>query len=347
MDEIHIKKVYADHGYMYLARIELTTKCNFRCKHCFIEDYGKNGLKTEEVFALLDNLRKVGVYVVEFTGGEIFTRPDIMDIIRYARKLKFSVSILSNLSLITDDIVKELSSLSIDGVSTTLFSMSDQINDKITGSKKSATKIIDNILKIVKAGISVEVKTVVMRDNVEEYQAIQEFCSQNGIDYLATEGLFPAMSGDEAPRRLRMTYEQLRDNICALDKIRFEKLYKKVKQDDTPICCELFYSMFIGADGECYPCNLWFKKLGNIRDYNYDISSIWNAPFLTEVRKLTWKDLKKCSQCENSAYCIRCTGIVDAVKGDLFLEDPYACRTAYARKEAENNLETSITRKQF
>lgn len=62
---------------MYLARIELTTRCNFRCKHCFIDDYGKDGFSKEEIFMLLDNLRKFGVYAVEFTGGEIFTRPDI------------------------------------------------------------------------------------------------------------------------------------------------------------------------------------------------------------------------------------------------------------------------------
>lgn len=95
MNELDIKKAYSDSNLMYMARIELTTKCNFKCKHCFIEDYSKKGLSTEEIFKLLDNLRKFGVYIVEFTGGEIFTRPDVMEILRYARKLKFNVAILT------------------------------------------------------------------------------------------------------------------------------------------------------------------------------------------------------------------------------------------------------------
>lgn len=322
---------------MYLARIELTTKCNFRCKHCFIDDFGKAGLSKEEIFMLLDNLRKFGVYAVEFTGGEIFTRPDIMEIIRYARKLKFSVSLLSNLYLLTDEIIDELTSLSIEAISTTLFSMSDEINDKITCHRNSASKVIDNLLKLAKSNISIEVKTIVMSDNAGEYRAIQEFCNQNGFCYLATEGIFPEMNGNEAPRKLAMTLEQLRNCIYDLDTIRFGGLYKKDKSDDTPICCELHYSLFIGADGECYPCNLWFKKLGNIRSYNYDISLLWNSPILLQVRQMTWKDLKKCSHCKNSAYCIRCTGIVDAIKGNLLMEDPYACRTALARKETDND----------
>ena len=335
MNEIDIRKIYSDSNRMYMARIELTTRCNFKCKHCFIEDYSKKGFSTAEMFKLLDNLRQFGVYIVEFTGGEIFTRPDIMEILRYARKLKFNVALLTNLSLVTDDMIAELDAMSIEGISTTLFSMSDEINDKITGRSHSASTVINTLMKLKKTKMSVEVKTVLMQENAGEYQAIQKFCEGNGFTYLATEGIFPSMSGDTAPRKLTMTYSQLKDCIYPLDLIRFNGLYKEEKLADKPICCELHYSLFIGADGECYPCTLWFEKLGNVRDYNYDISSIWNHPLLEHVRKLTWKDLPKCAECENSSYCIRCTGIVSAVKGNMMMEDPFSCRTANARSEVD------------
>lgn len=333
MDEINIKDVYARNNYMYMAIIELTTNCNFRCKHCFIEQHDKDGLSCEEIFNLLKQLRDFGVYEVQFTGGEIFTRKDIMPIIRYARTLKFKVAILTNASLLTDAIISELNSLYVEVVSTTLFSLSNEINDKITSVQNSSSKVVENILKLSKTSMRSEIKTIVMRDNANEYQDIQNFCICNNIHYTATEGLFPTTNGNDFPRHLKMDYDQLCRNIGCLDKIRFGNHYKEEKLPDDPICCELHYSLFIDANGDVYPCNLWFKKLGNIK--SSDISDIWNTPFLNLIRNTTWKDLPVCSSCENSAFCIRCSGIVDTLKGNYLLEDPYACRTASARHKIQ------------
>lgn len=84
MEEINIKRLYSNHNYMYRAIIELTTLCNFNCKHCFLEQHTNYGLSTEEIIKIIDELREFGVYELQFTGGEIFLRTDIMDIIRYA-----------------------------------------------------------------------------------------------------------------------------------------------------------------------------------------------------------------------------------------------------------------------
>ena len=88
--------------------MELTTLCNFKCKHCFLEKHTNPGLSTQEIIKIIDELRNFGVYELQFTGGEIFTRKDIMEIIRYARKLKFKVSLLTNVSLISEEIIYEL-----------------------------------------------------------------------------------------------------------------------------------------------------------------------------------------------------------------------------------------------
>ena len=322
---------------MYMVRIELTTKCNYRCQHCFIEDYSCEGLTTKEIFKLLDNLRKFGVFVVEFTGGEVFLRKDFLDILRYARKLKFYVSVLSNISLLTDDIIAELKTLSLDCISTTLFSMDDNINDSITNGVNTATRTINNLIKLSEAGIRIQVKTVLMKNNADEYKVISDFCDRYGLDYLATEGIFPSVKGNKDPRSLVISDSQLSDCIEYIDKRRYGGIYKEKKNADKPICCELNYSLFIDAHGDCYPCNLWYKKLGNIKEQSYKISALWNNPFLNSVRRLRWKNLPKCSKCENSEYCVRCTGIVEAVKGDALLWDEYSCRAARIRRKIDNS----------
>lgn len=335
MNNLDIKKMYSDTNSMFMARIELTTICNWRCKHCYIDDHVEYGLTKEELFQVLDKMRDFGVFAVEFTGGEIFTRPDLIEIIQYARELNFYVSLLSNLSLLNDDIIDKLDELSVEGISTTLFSMNDEINDKITGGTNSASIIIDNLKKLSKTKLSIEVKTILMRENASEYHEIQNFCQEYGFDFLVTEGLFPTNEGNGFPRNLAITCEQLQANIEKLDVNRYGSLYKKKKSGDDPICSEVKYSMSISADGECYPCNLLHRKLGNIRDYGYDISLVWHHPFLEDLRSKKWKDLTKCSNCDKSEYCVRCTGIVDTITGDLLQEDPFSCRTAGIRQKID------------
>lgn len=337
MNNLDLQKEYSDINSMFMARIELTTRCNWRCKHCYIDNYNEYGLKKEEIFCILDKMRDFGVYAVEFTGGEIFTRPDLLEIIGYARKNKFYVSLMSNLSLLTDEIITQLDEMAVEGISTTLFSMSDEINDRITGSKNSASIIINNLKKLSKTKLSVEVKTILMKENIDEYHEIQHFCEKYGFDYLVTEGLFPTNDGSNVPRNLAVTCEQLRENLLELDINRYGSIYKNQKNANDPICTEIKYSMSIAADGECYPCNLLHKKLGNIRDYNYDVSLVWNHNFLEKLRNKTWKDLKKCFSCDKNEYCVRCTGIVDTINGDMFQDDPFSCRTANIRRLLDVN----------
>lgn len=330
LDDLNIIKIYSKNNLMYMAIIELTTNCNFRCKHCFIDSFNNYGLDTVEIKKLLYELRTNGVYEVQFTGGEIFLRKDIVELITYARALKFKVILLTNLYLIDDAMIKFLQDVHVELISTTLFSLDEEKNDNITNFKGSTRKIINNLIKISRTNIRVQVKTIVMKDTEEDYIEIQKFCKNNNIEYLATEGIFPSFGGCDLPRKLSMTNQQLKDNIENLDKIRFGDIYYKEKSDDECICCELNYSLFISSDGNIYPCNLWFKKLGNIK--NNSIQEIWNSKYLRDIKNTKWKDLHKCSNCDKKNFCIRCTGIVYSLKNDILLEDEFACRTAKIRK---------------
>ncbi|MCR5254890.1 MAG: radical SAM protein [Acetatifactor sp.] len=331
MEEINIKSLYSKNNYMYRAIIELTTLCNFKCIHCFLEQHTNPGLSTQKLKEIIDELRDFGVYELQFTGGEIFMRKDIMEIIRYARELKFKVSLLTNVSLISDEMIHDLESLYVEIISTTLFSTDNEVNDKITQTNNSATVVMDTIKKIATTDIQTEIKTVLMKDNADAVDNIRKFCTDNNILFLATEGLFPSVSGDESIRNLKMTDKQLCRNIRCLDEIRFGALYSKEKLSTDSICCELHYSLFIDSYGDVYPCNLWFKKIGNITEDK--IADIWNCDFLKKIRNTTWRDLTECYKCKNNKYCIRCSGIVDNIKGNYLLSDPYACRTSWARSK--------------
>lgn len=332
MDEYNIKDIFKKHVCMYKVIIELTTYCTHNCIHCYIPSHNKVGLNKDQIFKLLDELREFSVYEIQFTGGEIFTREDIYDILSYARKLYFKVILLTNLSLLNEKSIQRLEELGIQKISTSLFSLSDNINDCITNSRHSATKVITNLLLLKKTNIELEIKTVVMRENANEYKDIYNFCKDNSIGFLATEGLYAKSDGSMDPYNFYLNSAQLRECIELFDCIRCDGLYHENKHAEDSMCCdEIFYSFFVDSSGNIYPCNLWYKKLGNILDDR--LADVWECDFLRNVRKMKWGDLPSCAQCQDKDFCVRCTGLAESLSGSIQGKDSYACRTAKIRHE--------------
>ena len=57
----------------------ITGKCNFRCRHCYVDaPDGKLGeVSTEQALDLIDQMNECGILSVELTGGEVFVRKDL------------------------------------------------------------------------------------------------------------------------------------------------------------------------------------------------------------------------------------------------------------------------------
>jgi len=83
------------------VHIDLTMRCNERCIHCYRVIERRPELTTAELQALLGDLARVGVLYLTFSGGEVFLRPDLMELIAHARRLHFDVRLKSNALLIT------------------------------------------------------------------------------------------------------------------------------------------------------------------------------------------------------------------------------------------------------
>jgi len=83
-----IRKCAAERRNPFSVMFELTYECNFDCIHCYVRGSRKEKreLNTKEVFSVLDELKKMGIFRIGFTGGEPLLRKDIFDILDYANK---------------------------------------------------------------------------------------------------------------------------------------------------------------------------------------------------------------------------------------------------------------------
>ena len=89
----------------------LIRRCNLTCKHCYSISADKDfpgELTTEEIYAVMDDLKRFRVPVLILSGGEPLLRPDIFDVAQRAKGLGFYVGLSSNGTLIDESNIRRI-----------------------------------------------------------------------------------------------------------------------------------------------------------------------------------------------------------------------------------------------
>lgn len=308
--------------------IELLTKCNLNCEHCYLPNHKNSGMDTEKVKNLLFELRQMGVVNVLFTGGEILLRYDIFELIETARSLYMRVTILSNGTLLDFEKVERLSKLYITGFSTTMFSLKSNIHDSITGVNGSLDSLLSNLQLLKEHKIRVKVKMPIMKSNGSCVNEVRRYCEQNKFEFLSSPTIYSKNDGDESPKSLRLERESLLVVIKEIDKLNNFKI-SQVHLKDVP-CVALFYSFAIDCNGDVFPCNSLLIKVGNV--FEDKIRDIWfESDLLKKIKNIRNEDLKECFNCEYKMKCERCPGMALLDNKDILACDKYAKSIAEIR----------------
>lgn len=334
--EKQITQLAVKNASLFSVTIELLTKCNWRCKHCYIPSYDNNGLPKEIIFNVFEQLRKLGVFEITLTGGEIFCRDDIMEIIKKAREMCFNVYLYSNISLLDEKKITELSKLSV-SLACTIFSLVESTNDEITGVVGSLKKVMENMMLIKKHNIPLEVKAGVTSSNHKDYRQIKEFCDKNRFAFTPYFDINSKSNGDQDPHLFRVSSSQLEEIITDLDKITG---FSTMKHSNNEYMCDtLRTQLFINSYGDIFPCFRFYYKLGNIKESS--LEQIWyESEVLSGFRNIKWGDLKECIDCEKEKFCRRCPGIAYLEDKNLMGKSSLACSIADTRFKSYtcNNL---------
>ncbi|MFQ6118984.1 MAG: radical SAM protein, partial [Methanosarcinales archaeon] len=129
-------------------QLHLTRKCNLNCYYCGADEFRKKEkeqeLNTKEWVNLLERLKEIQVFDVAFSGGEIFLRKDIFEILETAIKCKFpKMRLTTNGTLISDAVAKRLKSLNFKNIGISLDG-NKETHEQIRGAG-SFTKTIEGI----------------------------------------------------------------------------------------------------------------------------------------------------------------------------------------------------------
>jgi len=215
-------------GFPVRVMFELTYRCNFSCRHCYVPQHYRREkeLETKEVLFILGELAKIGCFYLGFTGGEPFMRKDILKILWYAKKKGFEVIVYSNGSLITKSIAEELSLLRPNKVDITIPAMTKAAFERITGMVGARQRVFRAIELLHKKEVNLGFKTCILKENVSEINQIQDFAYRLGALHRLDDILSPRLDGSKEPYKYR---GRLRDN--SEFKVKNSKLKSKIGKE--------------------------------------------------------------------------------------------------------------------
>ncbi len=180
---------------------ELTRACDLACRHCRAEampERAADELTTEECERVLRELAGAGPpppHVV-FTGGDPLKRPDLVDLVKYGVGLGLGVSVAPSATpALAHDVVEALKRAGVSAMSLSLDGSSPARHDGIRGVLGCFGWTLVAALRIVNAGIPLQINTLVTAETEPDLEEIAKVVTRLGASRWSLFFLVPVGRG--------------------------------------------------------------------------------------------------------------------------------------------------------
>ena len=327
------------------VHMDLTYRCNERCVHCYLDHEDHGEMTTGEIKNTLDQLAEAGALFLTFSGGEIFLRKDLFELIAYARASNFDVSLKTNALLIDSAKARQLRELGVRKIQISIYSADAAIHDAITEVPGSLDRSLRAIRFLQAEGLQVKLACPLMKQNMAAFREVQALAEELGVPYMLDLTITPKMDGDEStlalrgsPTELLRVLEDQKLNTraypqeetadgggCAIGSATSSGIESSAYADIP--CSAGHNSCYITPYGDVTPCVQMPKAAGNLRKQRFE--EIWfGSREMNRVRAVRESQLPLCSSCSIRNYCERCPGLAQMEGGDLLGAYERACELA-------------------
>ena len=191
--------------------LEITSKCNFKCLHCYMNNIKKEFMPLQIAMNFLKEFKNNGGIFLTLTGGETLLHPHFKEIYIYAKKLGLSVTIFTNGSLLNDEHFIFLSKYKPKRIEITLYGSSDEKYSLFTGCKDVFEKIIKNIKKLKECDINVCLKSVITNYNIKDFYLVKQIAKDMDIDFRFDYYIWPSLDGNKKNLEYQCTPKEIVD----------------------------------------------------------------------------------------------------------------------------------------
>jgi radical SAM protein with 4Fe4S-binding SPASM domain len=276
----------------------------------------KHGLELEytEVIKIIEQIRDVGTVLLAFSGGEVFLRDDILEIIEFA-STNFLVILLSNGTLITPDVASRLKKLKVIQVEVSLYGGRAKTHDKVTGVAGSFIRTMDGLRALKKEQIPIVIKCTVMKENIDEGIYVKRIAEDLDARLKIGQLVVPKTDGSTEPLQYAIGDKDWSKYISRwiFQKPGVKRNSKKISGNPSmngkELCTAGKAVCSISPHGIVHPCVILPWDLGSLREKSFE--EIWQKEppeRLKWLRSLTFSDIKECKECNIRSFCTPCLG---------------------------------------
>jgi MoaA/NifB/PqqE/SkfB family radical SAM enzyme len=284
-----------------LANYYLTYKCNSRCTYCNIPTKSENiGIRESSPDLIIENLaalKRLGVKVIDFTGGEPLIYPHLPKVMRAAKEMGFYTS-LANTGILYPRMAEELKGL-VDDLKFSLSTTDPEFYTKERGID-GYHKTIEGIKLALSLGERPSIVTTATPESIDQAEDVIKLAQELGVivllgpvfDFCGNELLHE--KGINELKRLSAM-----DNVCV--NWAFVDFYLAGgNQTNKPRCKAISSTIVISPDDHLLlPCYHMHDERLSIKHENgrSNLDDLWYSRHVQAKRKEegSWKFCQGCT----------------------------------------------------
>ena len=301
----------------FVLQWHLSEACNLKCLHCYQENHTPIQLQYDKLMLILNQYRELLTKLkvkghINLTGGEPLCSPHFYNILDEFKKDKdlYNFSILTNGTLITDDVARKISEYNPEYVQVSLEG-GRRKNDYIRG-KGVYKKVAQAIKNLKRYNIFVSVSFTATKINYKEFPSVVKLAEKCKVDNIWSDRFIPLnLNSDKA---IQMNKDETAEYLKIMENERIKLKQKKSKTNiamyralqfqmtnDYPYACTAGNSLLtVMENGDLVPCRRMPIVVGNLLKENmYELYS--NSEILKFLREDNVPD--DCKNCEHSKLC--------------------------------------------
>jgi cyclic pyranopterin phosphate synthase len=315
----------------------MTNICNQSCPGCAYrlpgypssETFNDRELLTAaEISQVLRDCKTMDCRAIEFTGGgEPTTHPQCDELMLYAQTLGLQTALITNgvlLDRVTESaLASEWVRVSLDAANATVYGKTHAANSQ------TWEKVVANVAHFVtrkratKSKVNFGVAFTVQRANWHQIVHATDLAYALGADNIRISALFTPEGGKYHEAYAKDAVDLAKEVTSKYSKTRGfivhnrlgEKLSDLSGSPNYARCHYQQFTTYLGADGNLYRCCVTSYNplgfLGNIRDYNGSLRTLWTAKCAEGNFEMF--DARRCTRCQ---FNDRNAAIAQAVRTD-------------------------------
>lgn len=333
----------ADRGIPVSGTFELTARCNFSCPMCYVhlrDARQEDELTAQQWLELARQARDQGMIFALLTGGEPFLRKDFFEIYRGMKALGLLISINTNASVMTEQILEQLLQDPPSRMNISLYGGCGETYRKMCG-VTAFERVTQNIRALKAAGVDVRLSYSITPDNRQDMERIYAISRELDVQIKASSYMYPPvrLEGGGASCR-RLSPGEAAEAAVAWDMLRLgaEEMRLRAKRmihdsqrecpvdiDDGVGCRAGSTSLWLTWDGRMLPCGMMPGPTA------YPLKTGFGAAW-EQIREAV-KQIKlpsACVTCAKRNLCCVCASVCIAETGAFDAVPDYACRRTEA-----------------